>query len=60
MKERESIIVAGILSVLLFAWLGFLVHVSPRFAGSGVGAPCSCSCRSPILRLSAFPSSTLG
>ncbi len=38
MKERERIVVAGVLSVLLFAWLGFLVHRSPRFAGSGIGA----------------------
>ena len=38
MKERERIVVTGVLSVLLFAWLGFLVHRSPRFAGSGVGA----------------------
>ena len=38
MKERERIVVTGVLSVLLFVWLGFLVHHSPRFAGSGVGA----------------------
>ncbi|MDX2059713.1 MAG: hypothetical protein SFV24_18020 [Gemmatimonadales bacterium] len=38
MKERERVIVAGVLGVLLLAWLGFLVHRSPRFAGSGVGA----------------------
>ena len=38
MKEREGIIVTGVLSVLLLAWLGFLVHRSPRFPGSGVGA----------------------
>ncbi len=38
MKERESIIVTGVVGVLLFAWLGFLVHAAPRFAGSGVGA----------------------
>ena len=38
MKERERIVVTGIMAVLLFAWLGFLVHRSPRFAGSGVGA----------------------
>jgi hypothetical protein len=38
MKERERIVVSGVLSVLLFAWLGFLVHRSPRFPGSGVGA----------------------
>ena len=38
MKERERIILTGVLSVLLLGWLGFLVHNSPRFAGSGVGA----------------------
>ena len=37
MKERERIVVTGVLSVLLLAWLGFLVHRSPSFAGSGVG-----------------------
>ena len=38
MKERERIVVTGVLGVLLLAWLGFLVHRSPRFPGSGVGA----------------------
>ena len=38
MKEREGIIVTGGVSVLLLAWLGFLLHRSPRFPGSGVGA----------------------
>lgn len=38
MKERERIVVTGGLTVLLLAWLGFLVHSSPRFAGSGIGA----------------------
>lgn len=38
MKERERIIVGGVLCLLLLGWLGFLVHRSPRFAGSGVGA----------------------
>jgi len=38
MKEREGIVVTGVLTVLLLAWLGFLVHRSPRFPGSGVGA----------------------
>ena len=38
MKERERIVVTGIVGVLLFTWLGFLVHQSPRFAGSGIGA----------------------
>ena len=36
--EREGIIAAGVISVLMFAWLGFLVHASPSFAGSGMGA----------------------
>lgn len=38
MKERERLVIAGILSVLLLGWLGFLVHRSPRFPGSGIGA----------------------
>lgn len=38
MKEREGIILTGVLSILLLVWLGFLVHSSPRFAGSGIGA----------------------
>lgn len=38
MKNRERVIVVGVCIVLVFAWLGFLLHVSPRFAGSGLGA----------------------
>lgn len=38
MKERERVVVTGILSVLLLGWLGFLLHSSPRFPGSGSGA----------------------
>ena len=38
MKNRERLIVISIFIVLVFAWLGFLLHVSPRFAGSGLGA----------------------
>jgi len=38
MKEREGIIVSGTIAVLLLGWLGFLLHRSPRFPGSGVGA----------------------
>ena len=38
MKDRELLIVTSIFTVLVFAWLGFLLHVSPRFAGSGLGA----------------------
>lgn len=37
MKERERVIVSGGLSLLLLAWLGFFLHRSPRFAGSGPG-----------------------
>lgn len=37
MKERERLVVTSVLSVLLLAWLGFLLHRSPRFPGSGVG-----------------------
>lgn len=38
MKERDRIVAAGVFAVLIFAWLGFLVHTAPRFAGSGPGA----------------------
>jgi hypothetical protein len=38
MKDRERVVVSGVLSVLLLGWLGFLFHSSPRFAGSGLGA----------------------
>lgn len=34
MKEREKIIVTGLVALMLIAWLGFPFHVSPRFAGS--------------------------
>ncbi|UPT75455.1 MAG: hypothetical protein M0D55_07140 [Elusimicrobiota bacterium] len=37
MKERESLIATGAVFVLMLVWLGFLVHSSPRFAGSGAG-----------------------
>ncbi len=38
MRERERVVVTGVLCLLLLGWLGFLVHRSPRFAGSGVGS----------------------
>ena len=38
MKDRQGFLVTVILAVLIFGWLGFLVHTSPRFAGSGLGA----------------------
>ena len=34
MKEREKIVVTGLVVLMLIAWLGFPLHVSPRFAGS--------------------------
>jgi hypothetical protein len=37
MKTLERPIVIGVFIVLVFAWLGFLLHVSPSFAGSGLG-----------------------
>jgi len=38
MKNQERIIVSSIFAMLIFGWLGFLLHVSPDFAGSGLGA----------------------
>lgn len=37
MKERERLVVGGLVSFFLVLWLGFLVHRSPRFAGSAWG-----------------------
>lgn len=37
MKEREPLVVGGLVALLLAAWLGFLAHASPRFAGSLLG-----------------------
>jgi hypothetical protein len=37
MKERERIVVGGLVALMLPLWLGFLVHRSPRFAGSAWG-----------------------
>ena len=38
MKDRERFLVTSIFALLIFGWLGFLVHVSPRFAGSVLGS----------------------
>ncbi len=38
MRERERVAMTGVFTVLLLGWLGFLVHRSPRFPGSGWGA----------------------
>lgn len=37
-RNHEGIIVTAVLAVLLLTWLGFFLHRSPRFPGSGVGA----------------------
>ena len=37
MKERQRIVVSGLVVLFLSLWLGFLVHRSPRFAGSFLG-----------------------
>ncbi len=37
MKERERIVASGLVVLMLILWLGFLVHRSPRFAGSAWG-----------------------
>jgi hypothetical protein len=37
MKERERLVVGGLVAFFLILWLGFLVHRSPRFAGSPWG-----------------------
>lgn len=37
-KDREYLIITSILGLLLLTWLGFFLHRSPRFPGSGIGA----------------------
>jgi hypothetical protein len=37
MKERERLVVSGLVVLMLVLWLGFLAHRSPRFAGSLAG-----------------------
>lgn len=37
MKDRERVVVGGLVSLMLLLWLGFLFHASPRFAGSLAG-----------------------
>lgn len=37
MKERERIVVTGLVVLMLLLWLGFVLHQSPRFAGSLTG-----------------------
>ena len=37
MKEKGRIVVGGLVVLMLLLWLGFLLHRSPRFAGSAWG-----------------------
>jgi hypothetical protein len=37
MKEREKIIISGLVVFMLFIWLGFLFHDDPTFPGSSMG-----------------------
>jgi hypothetical protein len=36
-KERQGLVVGGLVALFLILWLGFLFHRSPRFAGSLAG-----------------------
>lgn len=38
MRERERLVVGGLVLLMLLLWLGFLVHRSPRFPGSLAGS----------------------
>lgn len=38
MRERERVVVGGLVTLMLLLWLGFLVHRSPRFPGSLEGS----------------------
>lgn len=35
--DSERLVVSGVVALLLFSWLGFFLHRSPSFPGSGVG-----------------------
>ena len=37
MNEREKLVMTELVALLLLLWLGFLIHRSPRFAGSLAG-----------------------
>ena len=37
MKDRERVVISGVLGLLVLGWLGFFFHRSPRFPGSGFG-----------------------
>jgi len=37
MKEREKVIIGGLVTFMFLIWLGFLLHVNPSFPGSSMG-----------------------
>lgn len=37
MRERERVVIIGLVALMLLLWLGFTVHRSPRFAGGPWG-----------------------
>ena len=43
MREREKIVVSGLVVLMLITWLGFIIHQSPRFAGSLLGGILGCT-----------------
>jgi predicted phage tail protein len=55
MKEREPLVVGGLVALLLALWLGFLIHTSPRFAGSAWGGVLGVSGALLMLAALAYP-----
>ena len=55
MKEREPLVVGGLVALLLLLWLGYLFHTSPRFAGSAWGGALGVSAAVLMLIPLAYP-----
>ena len=58
MNEREKLVMTELVALLLLLWLGFLVHRSPRFAGSQSGL--RLSSRLPIRMFAIWVSEPIG
>jgi hypothetical protein len=54
MQDRGRLLVTSLFAVLIFGWLGFLVHTSPHFAGSGLGSAFGIAGASLILVSAAY------
>jgi len=39
-QDDDRVIVTSVVGLLLLSWLGFFIHRSPRFPGSGLGTIC--------------------